>query len=120
MRDMLRNRRPLWYANPIPDTETDLTDQYGNPTGETTTEYTEPKQLMLNVSASTGEAVADAFGAFTNYSRTIATADLSCPLIEGSRVWFGKTPKNLNDFNYIVVKEADSLNGLLYAIKEVV
>lgn len=115
MRTLLRNRRALWYANPTGTREAIL-DENGNETGETRPAFTEPKRILLNVSAAAGEAAANPFGAFADYSRTLAALP-GCPLVLGSRVWFGTEPPAKH--NYIVSGVADSLNGLLYALKEV-
>lgn len=116
MRDLQRNKRLIWYANHIRDDA--VTDEFGNDTGETIPVYTDPVALKINVSAATGEAAAEAFGAFTDYSRTITTSDTSCPLKQNSRVWFGVEPSS-GPHNYEVVRVADSLNGMLYALREV-
>lgn len=116
MRDLQRNKRTIWYANHIRD-ET-VVDEFGNETSETLPVYTDPVQLRVNISGATGEAVAEVFGAFTDYSRTITTADVHCPLKQYSRVWFGVDPAS-NSHNYEVVRVADTLNGLAYALREV-
>lgn len=115
MRDLLRNKRKIWYANFV--SSSIKYDDNGNEMGAVD-EYTDPALLRINVSAATGEAAAEAFGAFTDYNRTLATADMSCPLQEGSHVWFGVEPE-AETYNYVVVKSADSVNGLLFALKEV-
>lgn len=116
MRSLNRNKRRIWYANL--ESSTPVTDADGNETGESDDKFTDPPvELWLNISAATGQAVAEAFGAFTDYNRAISTCDLDCPLKEGSRVWFGSDPSA--DHNYVVVRRADSLNSLLYALKEV-
>ena len=116
MRSLERNKRILWYANLIKSD--DIDDEWGYDTGEDNEVYTDPPvELHMNVSAATGEAAAEAFGAFTDYSRVISTCDLQCPLEIGSRVWFGVKPDE--DHNYIVTRKADSLNALLIALKEV-
>lgn len=151
MRLLRLNKRPLWYANPTGQVFPQV-DENGYETGESIPLYTEPVLLPLNVSGASGEAAAEAFGAFTDYSRT-AAAPIGCPLVEGSMVWFGSDPKDtaerlavsltgdvlrvqglppdtqaevytvsssLNHPNYRVVRVAESLNGILYALKEVV
>lgn len=116
MRDLQRNKRTIWYANHIRDEI--VTDEFGNDTVETVPVYTDPIALKINISAATGEAAAEAFGAFTDYSRTITTSDTRCPLKQNSRVWFGVEPSS-SPHNYEVVRVADSLNGMLYALREV-
>ena len=43
-------------------------------------------------------------------------ADNSCPLDVDSIVWYGIAPPEAH--NYIVVRKADSKNGILYALQE--
>lgn len=115
MRNLNRNKRLIYYA--LRTGEKADVDEYGNETGESTPTYGEKQALMCNVSAATGTEAVQAFGSFTGYSRTIVIADNSCPIEEDSIVWFGIEPTNR--YNYIVVRKADSKNGILYALQEV-
>ena len=115
MRDLMRNKRLLYYA--LLEGETANVDEWGNETGESTPRYSRPFKLLCNVSASAGEDAVQAFGNFTNYSRTVVVSDVSCPMDEDSIVWFGVEPDGPH--NYIVTRKADSKNGLLYALQEV-
>lgn len=115
MRNLNRNKRKLWYA--LRTGETRNVDEYGNETGETTPVYGVPVELYCNVSAASGEESMQAFGGFTAYSRTMCIADNACPIDENSIVWFGAAPPDPH--NYIVVRKADSRNGILYALQEV-
>lgn len=115
MRNLNRNKRSLWYA--LLTGETLNTDEYGNETGESTPTYGEAIALMCNVSAASGEEAVQAFGSFTGYSRTMCVADPKCPIDENTVVWFGVEPTE--PYNYIVVRKADSKNGVLYALQEV-
>lgn len=115
MRDLNRNKRLIHYARRV--SEVKNYDEYGNETGETSPVYGGIIPLYCNISAATGEDAVSAFGSFTNYSRTICVADTSCPIDEETIVWFGVTLPNPH--NYIVVRKADSKNGVLYALREV-
>lgn len=115
MRNLNRNKRPLWYA--LRTGETLNTDEYGNETGESTPTYGEAIALMCNVSAASGDEAVQAFGSFTGYNRTMCVADPQCPIDENTVVWFGIEPTE--PYNYIVVRKADSKNGVLYALQEV-
>lgn len=115
MRNLNRNKRLIYYANRT--SEIVNIDEYGNETGETTPVYTTPTPMRCNVSAAFGEEIVSAFGSFTNYSRTINVADNACPIDVGSVVWFGVEPTA--EHNYVVVRKADSKNGILYALQEV-
>ena len=118
MMSLARNRRTIWVSNPQGDPQPVL-DAAGNETSEYRQDYTAPVQLAYNVSAATGEAVEEAFGAFTDYSRAVSTCDPDCPLRVGSHVWFGINPDGNTPHNYEVVRVADSLNSRLIALREV-
>ena len=115
MRNLHRNARTIYYALRTGDTAN--FDEYGNETGESTPAYGDPIELRCNVSAATGEDAVQAFGSFTNYSRTMCIMDSNCPIDEESIIWFGVSPTEQH--NYIVVRKADSKNGILYALQEV-
>ena len=115
MRNLNRNQREIHYA--LRTGETVNLDEYGNETGERTPTYGEIRALRCNVSAATGEEAVQAFGNFTGYSRTMCVADNTCPIDENSIVWFGLPASEPH--NYIVVRKADSKNGILYALQEV-
>lgn len=115
MRSLNRNKRPIYYALKV--AETANKDEYGNETGEITPVYSDAVALEVNISAATGEDAVQAFGSFTGYSRTMCVAANACPIEEDSIVWFGIEPSAPH--NYIVVRKADSKNGILYALREV-
>lgn len=116
MRSLNRNRRLIYYANK--SGEVANIDEYGNETSETTPVYGVATPLPCNISGAYGSDVVQAFGNFTAYSRTICVADANCPMNEESIVWFGVDPSE-ESHNYIVVRKADSKNGILYALQEV-
>ena len=115
MRDLKRNQRVIHYANVV-GTEPIL-DEYGNDTLEVRTVYGPPTLLRCNVSANMGQEAVEVFGSQTEYSRTISLTGNSCPLMEGSRIWFMAAPEG--QFNYTVARVADSKNGFLVALREV-
>lgn len=115
MRTLERNKRPLYYALYMGEVEN--RDANGHLTSERTPTYGTITKLDCNVSASAGSDIVEAFGGFTNYTRTITVADINCPINENSRVWFGIPTSD--DHNYIVTKKADSKNGILYALLKV-
>ena len=114
MRSINRDRRNIFYANPI-GTEPIL-DEYGNDTLEVRTTYSRELSLAVSVSANVGQEAMNVFGTQTEYSRTVSMTG-SCPLVEGSKVWFGVPVTEPN--NYTVAKVADSKNGFLVALREV-
>lgn len=115
MRTLNRNKRKIYYALHVGETVNK--DEYGNETGETTPIYGEAVALDCNVSAAVGADAVEAFGNLTSYGRTICVSDLGCPIDENAIVWFGVPPTEPH--NYIVVRKADSKNGVLYALREV-
>ena len=115
MRSLNRNKRAIYYA--LCTGETANVDEYGNETGESTPTYGETMALRVNVSAASGEEAVQAFGSFTGYTRTMCVADNNCPIEEDSIIWFGIEPTE--PYNYMVVRKADSKNGILYALQEV-
>lgn len=115
MRTMNRNKRQIYYA--LRTGSVANIDEYGNETGEQTPAYGAATPLLCNVSAAFGGDAVQAFGSFTAYSRTMCVADPNCPIDEESIVWFGVEPTEPH--NYIVVRKADSKNGVLYALQEV-
>lgn len=115
MRTLNRNKRQIYYA--LRNGEVEIIDEYGNKTGEVSPVYDPAVELKCNVSAATGADAVQAFGSFTNYSRTMCVSDMDCPIDEDAVVWFD-VPLT-EPHNYIVVRKADSKNGILYALREV-
>lgn len=118
MRQLRRNQRNLWYALKL-GTEPNRDDN-GFLTGEYSLVFSEPICMPCNVSAAVGQEAVQAFGELTDYQRTVSITDTRCPMEEGSRVWFGVEPNETADnYNYVVVRKADSKNSLLFALREV-
>ena len=124
MRSLVRNKQKIYYATQLGETQ--IRDEYGNITGETELSYSEPAEYRINVSAARGTADAEQFGINLNYTKTMTTNDMNCPITETSRLWIGKEPTQIVDeeevdvpHNYVVVSVARSINSITYAIKEV-
>ena len=118
MRNLNRNKRSLWYAVPMGNTP--ILDEYGNDTLEVEMAFASPLPFQANVSASIGQEAIEVFGSQTEYTRTVSIAGSECPLVEGSRVWFGIEPnEDETNHNYTVARVADSKNGYLLALREV-
>lgn len=115
MRSLNRNKRQLYYALFLKDEP--ILDEYGNETSESIPIYGDIAELRCNVSAASGEDAVQAFGSFTNYTRAVCVSDNNCPIAEQTIVWFGVA--TTEPYNYIVLRKADSKNGILYALKEV-
>ena len=118
MRNFIRNKRSLWYAAPVGSTP--IFDEYGNDTLEVEAEFSPPLPFQANVSANVGLEATQVFGSQTEYSRTVSIVGEDCPLVEGCRVWFRVEPNEEGtNYNYTVVRVADSKNGFLVALREV-
>lgn len=115
MRSMQRNWRTLRYATLI--SSEPIKDEYGNDTLEVKNTYAPAVELHANVSANVGQEAVNVFGSLTGYNRTISYVGESCPLLEGTIVWFGVDVSGPH--NYVVVKVADSKNGYMIALREV-
>jgi len=124
MRSLVRNKQKIYYA--LYDTKTDIVDDYGNKTGEYNVTYGEPVEYHINVSAARGTADVEQFGINANYTKTMTTNDLNCPIEETSILWINREPtvtvgEVTTDIphNYVVVSVARSINSITYAIREV-
>lgn len=123
MRALKRNKQKIYYANYSGRSE--VTDENGLITGETSVSYTNPVGVNVNVSASRGEAYIDLFGTDLNYTKAIVS-DTDLGIDENSVLWVGKeayqttsTTSVITPYNYIVASIAKSLNSVVYAIREV-
>ena len=116
MRSLQRNKQTIYYA--LYEGKKETIDSNNLRTGQYKPSYGEPVSYQINVSAARGTAGVEMFGIDTDYSRTMETNDLGCPIDETTVLWIGKTP-NGDDFNYRVTSVARSLNSVTYAIREV-
>lgn len=117
MRTLHRNRKDFYYANYLGRTE--LTDEWGNLTGEQNITYSEPKLARGNISASRGISEADQFGVSVNYSKTLVVEE-DLGLTETSILWIDVVPTDSQTpHDYVVVAVAKSINGISYAIRKV-
>ena len=120
MRCLKRNQKSFWYA--LYKRETEQKDSNDLYTGEIGPGYETPVQMKANISASKGTADTELFGEDLQYSRTIVTDDLSCPITEESAIWIDREPedenKNAVPHNYVVKAIAESLNHIIYAVAE--
>ena len=120
MRALKRNQKSFWYA--LYSDEVEQIGDDGLYTGDIGPGYEEPVQMKANVSASRGSADAELFGTDLQYSRTIVTTDMSCPITEDSAVWIDREPEDGGGkavpHNYVVKGIAKSLNSIVYAIAE--
>ena len=123
MRCLTRNKTPFYYA-PYGG-ETEITDEYGNRTGEYELTYGTPIRVSGNVSAAQGEMQNRQFGESESYDKVIVLDDRNTPIDEYSILWVDTLP-HLNEdgstdtpHDYIVRKVARGLNGASIAISKV-
>ena len=123
MRGMVRNKSKFYYASYIGETE--ITDEYGNLTGEYNLAYKNPIKMFGNVSAAQGEIQNRQFGESESYDKVIVLDDKNAPINEYSILWVDTLP-HLNEdgstdtpHDYVVKKVARSLNGVSVAISKV-
>lgn len=120
-----RNKQDLWYANPTGFTYKNDVNGFKN--GEKEISYGEPVKLRMSMAISSGAnnlgsqgiANVEPYGIVTGYTHRAVTEDLSCPIAEESRIWFGIEPTGNIPHNFEVVRKAKSLNHLIYYLKEV-
>lgn len=123
MRCMVRNKSKFYYASYIGETE--ITDEYGNSTGEYNLSYEKPVEMFGNVSAAQGEIQSRQFGESESYDKVIVLDDKDTPIDEYSRLWVDTLPLLNEDgstetpHDYVVKKVARSLNGVSIAISKV-
>ena len=144
MRLLERNKKELWFANPV--SVTYATDSNGFKTGEKVITYGTPVKAKMSIAMSSGAnnlgsqglANVEPYGITTGYTHRATTEDLSCTMCEESKVWYGIPPTHTenvtntvngqsvttevvvpNPYNFVVVRKATSLNHLIYYLKEV-
>ena len=114
MKALSRNKQKIYYALYLGETEIQEDGYY---TGERQVSYSDPVEMKANVSPARGEADVQIFGVTENYTKTIVTTDMGCPIDTMSRLWIGVEPTS--PYNFVVVRVAKSLNSIAYAIREV-
>ena len=115
MRTLNRNKQAFYYA--LYKGKTPIVDENGFDTGDYTVTYETPVKMMANISPARGTADYEQFGITTNYTHTIVTDDMTCPIDQNSVLWIGKATTLAH--NYVVVQVARSLNSITIAIREV-
>lgn len=117
MRTLKRNKRPVAYA--FYDGVQELTDEYGNYTGEYDVSYTEPVKTKMNVSGGRGQADIALFGLTQTFGRTATTEDLETPFNEETVMWIETDPDLGEPFDYRVVAVSRTINQVVLALSEV-
>lgn len=123
MRSLKRNEQFFWYAQysgKIPILDSDNFE-----TGDYETGYSAPVSFSANISAGRGDAQNEVFGKELDFTRTISTTDMTCPINEHSLIWIETEPvlkpdgtADPDSADYTVAtKPARSLNSIMIAIK---
>lgn len=117
MRTLKRNKRPVAFA--FYDGVQELTDEYGNYTGEYDVSYTEPVKTKMNVSGGRGQADIALFGLTQTFGRTATTEDLETPFNTETVMWIETDPDLGEPFDYRVVAVSRTINQVVLALSEV-
>ena len=107
----------FYYAHYVGKKE--MTDDYGNNSGEFELVYGEPVKVFGNISAAQGEVQTRQFGESETYDKVIILDNPKTPIDEYSILWVDKTPDNESPHDYVVKKVARSLNSVSIAISKV-
>ena len=131
MRGLVRNKTKFYYA--LYETREEITDEYGNKTGQYELVYSNPVMMFGNVSAAVGEIQNRQFGESESYDKVIVLDNPNVPINEYSHLWVD-TPPLLTEIgtlvlkddgteqtphDYVVKKVARSLNSVSIAISKV-
>lgn len=128
---MLRNKQPLYYS--LYEGKEEITDKYGNLTGQYNVVRSNPVRIYGNVSAAKGEMQSRQFGESETYDKVIVLDDPNTQIDEYAILWIDSLPELdkdghlvLNDkdeiktpHDYVVTRKAVSLNSVAIAISKV-
>jgi hypothetical protein len=120
---MIRNMRTFYFATY--ENKAEITDEYGNPTGEYEIIYSLPVKCKGNISPAQGEIQSRQFGDSESYDKVIALGKLNVPIDEHSILWVDTLPTINKDgttdtpYDYAVREVARSLNSVSIAIRKV-
>ena len=131
MRGLLRNKTKFYFA--LYEKREEITDEYGNMTGQYGVTYGKPIEIYGNISASIGEIQDRHFGESESYDKVIVLDKRDIPIDEYSLLWVDTLPLldengnlvldddgvEITPHDYIVKKVARSLNHLSIAIRKV-
>ena len=128
MRDLQRNQQTFYYA--LYQGRSNVSDSSGFKTGEKRVTYGDPVKMKANISPADGNASDAIFGKDLQYSKTLVTCNMDCPIDEESVLWVGKDPyvsqvsgsstiSVLTPYNYTVTRVAKGLNNIVYALRQV-
>lgn len=121
MKTLKRNKQGFYYC--LYTGAEEITDEYGNATGEYIPVYSEPVYMEANISPATGVSATEQFGGLDSYDKVIVTDDVNCPIDENSVLFIDKAPEHSLDntlmYDYTVRRVAKSLNSVSIAVRKV-
>ena len=113
MQTLKRNKRAVYYANCIGQSETDENGVYS---GEISPVHGQPVLIMANVSPVSGFVSVQPFGLAEEYD-AVLQLDTSLPITAETVFWLECTPPEMYD--HVVSRVSRSLNALSVAVKKV-
>lgn len=144
MRTLNRNKKTLYYA--LYNGVTPFIDENGDRSGEYAASYLPPVKARMNIAPARNDAESDPFGISEPYTHVMVTANTKCPIDESTVIWIGSVPEveaeegmygqlvdgqmvwhsadgaevaTTDAYNYVVVRKAESINSITYAIRKV-
>lgn len=116
MHTLARNKKTIYYATLTGKTE--LTDEYGNRTGQYQLTYSEPQAAAMNIRWDDGAVRLEGYGLNSSARRRMVTDDMNCPIDIGTILWIGV--ETSGPHNYVVASAPEkSLNHIVYIVEEV-
>lgn len=124
MRSLLKNQQKLYYAQYIG--KVPILDDENLETGDYETGYSAPVSFYANISAGKGSSEEAVFGKEIEYTRTISTSDMKCPINEHSLIWIetepilkedGTTDPASADYTVATIP-AKGINSIMIAVKK--
>ena len=116
MMNLARNTFTVWFQ--VYTGQTEIIDEYGNPTGSFADTYGPLQSAQLMVSPNKGDATLEVFGTLLDYDRVMSTADTTCPIDELTILWLDGTP-TAGPYTHYVKQRAPWKNSLVFAVKQV-
>ena len=119
MNCLARNKTTIYYATF--KSKTEITDEYGNKTGQYTITYNDPVSWSANIRWDSGAVQLEGFGLNASGTRRIVTCDLNCPIGIDTVLWIGITPDQNGTVkpNYVVAGVPErSLNQVAILVQE--
>lgn len=90
MNCLARNKTTIYYATF--KSKTEITDEYGNKTGQYTITYNSPVEWSANIRWDSGAVQLEGFGLNAAGTRRIVTCDVNVPITDSTILWIGITP----------------------------